>query len=326
VKLALIVPTAKGIYVPAGDFYIDPVKPVPRAMITHAHSDHARRGHGAYLCTEGTAPLLRARLGQIPIQTLPWSKQLTVGEVCISFHPAGHMLGSAQIRIVYKGYVFLVTGDFKREADPTAEAWEPVKAHAVLSECTFGLPIYQWPKSDFVLDAIKHWWIACQRQGRHAVLLAYSLGKAQRLLASLPAMGPRYVHPAIAKGCRAYNSLGVFLGPWRPLPKEGPLTPGSLILWPPQAETAPLNSLGPYEVGQASGWFLLRRHRRTFQGQAFVLSDHADFPQLVDSLLATEAETFYFTHGYTEAMQALFTAKGYESYIWGDATPTFMGS
>ncbi len=321
-KNPIILPTERGLYVPLGDFYIDPFRPVSRAVITHAHSDHARRGSGAYLCSETTAPLLKARLGKVSIQSLAWGEQISLGSVRVSLHPAGHILGSAQVRMEYRGYVFVVTGDYKRDPDPTAEPWEAVRAHAVLSECTFGLPLYRWPNSEGVFSEIASWWAACQANGKHAILFAYSLGKAQRLLAGLPAFGPRYVHPSIARMCQAYEAQGIALGPWRPLSREAPILPGALILMPPPIDPQRLEALAPYEIGQASGWLLLRKHRRTPHLQrAFVLSDHADFYQLIDSLSATGAETLYFTHGYGEAMQTYFAARGYESYIWAHDRP-----
>jgi len=319
VTASVLIPTESGLHVPSGDFYIDPVRPVSRAVITHAHSDHARRGSSAYLCSEPTAPLLKSRLGKVTVETLPWREKIKIGEVQVSFHPAGHILGSAQVRIEYRGFVFLVTGDYKWDADPTAESWEPVNAHAVLSECTFGLPIYQWPDPQQVLTEIAAWWAACQRNAHTAILLAYSLGKAQRILAGLPDLGPRYVHPSIAQMNQAYEVQGISLGPWKPLPQSGSLEAGALILLPPQVSPQHLERFTPYEVAKASGWLLLRKHRRSANlHRAFVLSDHADFYQLVQCLKATGAQTFYFTHGYREAMQTYFAAKGYESYIWPD--------
>lgn len=315
----LVCPTEKGLYVPAGDFYIDPVKPVPRAVITHAHSDHARRGSDAYLCSESSAPLLRSRLGKVSIQPLPWRERITIGEVQVSLHPAGHIRGSAQIRIEHRGFVFLVTGDYKQDLDTTAEPWEAVRAHAVLSECTFGLPVYRWPDPEAVLADIAAWWSTCQRKKHNAILLAYSLGKAQRILAGLPDMGLRYVHPSIARMNQAYEVQGIRLGAWKPLPAEGPLEAGALILMPPQIAPQQLEKFAPYEVAKASGWLLLRKHRRQYPlHQAFVLSDHADFYQIIQCLEATGAETFYFTHGYREAMKTYFAARGYESYVWPD--------
>jgi putative mRNA 3-end processing factor len=318
-KEPLLVPTDKGLYVPPGDFYIDPVRRVPRAVITHAHSDHARRGSGVYLCSMSTVPLLRGRLGNVSVQSLPWGEKLTIGEVQVSFHPAGHILGSAQIRLEYRGYVMLVTGDFKCDADPTAEAWEAVRAHSVLSECTFGLPVYRWPDPVGVIAEIAAWWEACQRKKYRAIFLAYSLGKAQRILASLPDLGPRYVHPSVVRMNQAYEAQGIRLGRWQPLPKDGQVEAGAFILLPPQVRPERLQAFAPYEVAEASGWLLLRKHRRTPSlHQAFVLSDHADFYQLVRCLEATGAERFYFTHGYREAMQTYFAAKGYASYVWPD--------
>ncbi len=316
--MALLVPTPAGIYCPEGDFYIDPHQRVPRAVITHAHADHARSGCGYYLCTPATKPLLDARLGRhASVETLPWHTDRLINGIRLSFHPAGHIQGSAQVRLERKGEVWLVSGDYKHAPDPTTQAWEPVRAHVFLSECTFGLPIFRWPPTEAIIAQIAHWWQDCQRRGVTAVLYAYSLGKAQRLLASLPELGPRYVHPSIAKLNAVYEAQGVALGKWLTWRGTGRPLPQALVLTPKAAKPDWLIPFTPYEEGEASGWFMLSKRRQPNR-RPFILSDHVDFYQLTESIRHTGAEKVYFYHGYTQAMQAYTAHLGYASYIWGD--------
>lgn len=315
--MALLVPTPAGIYCPEGDLYIDPHQRVSRAVITHAHADHAQRGCGSYLCSPETKPLLQVRLGrQAVIETLPWNTPLFINGVKLTLHPSGHIRGAAQVRLEKKGEVWLVSGDYKHDPDPTCEAWEPVRAHVFLSECTFGLPIFRWPPATSVLAQIAHWWQDCQNRGVNAVLYAYSLGKAQRLLASLPELGPRYVHPAIAKINQVYQAQGLSLGKWLPW-SDRPLA-GALVVVPKTAKPDWLLPFSPYEEGEVSGWFLLPKRRQPNR-QPFLLSDHVDFYQLANAVRQIGAERVYFYHGYAEVMQAYFAQLGYASYIWGDA-------
>lgn len=314
-------PTSAGLYCEAGDFYIDPWQPVERALITHAHSDHARRGSKAYLTAEENLPLLRVRLGDISVQTLRWGEPCRIGEVEVTFFPAGHIRGSSQIRLRGRGETWVITGDYKRDLDPTTASFVPVQADVLVSECTFGLPIYQWSPPERVVAEIAEWWAACQAEGKNALLYAYSLGKAQRLLASLPPVGPAYVHGAIAALNTVYEEGGVRLLSWKPLSAWRKSEKGALLLMPPAMQRSrSLSRFAPYEEAQASGWMAVRgRRRQKALDRGFVLSDHADFYQLMHTLAETGAQTVIFTHGYTEAMVRYAQAKGYAAYLWQTA-------
>ncbi|MCS6894984.1 MAG: ligase-associated DNA damage response exonuclease [Bacteroidia bacterium] len=313
-------PTAYGLYCEPGDFFIDPWRPVRKALITHAHSDHARWGCGAYMTAEENVPFLRHRLGEISVQGLAWGEKCSINEVQVSFHPAGHIRGAGQIRLEYKGEVWVITGDYKRHPDPTTSSFEPVRAHGLISECTFGMPIYQWPAPEAVIAEIADWWSACISEGKNAVLYAYSLGKAQRLLAMLPAIGPVYVHSSIAPINRLYEAAGVRLLPWKAA-TEWQKEKGILLIAPPAVQKSRwLSRFEPYEEAQASGWMTIRgRKRQKALDRGFVLSDHADFYQLMQTLRDSEVEQVIFTHGYTEMMTNLARLQGYEATYWQTA-------
>ncbi|HSG55584.1 MAG TPA: DNA ligase-associated DEXH box helicase, partial [Paracoccaceae bacterium] len=190
--------TDRGLYCAAGGFFIDPWRPVDRALITHAHADHARPGHGRYLCTDASMPVMRHRLGVITGDTIRYGETRRIGDALVSFHPAGHVPGSAQIRVEVAGQVWVVSGDYKTEPDDLCEAFEPVRCHTFISECTFGLPVFRWQPQAVVADQINRWWAENAAQGRASLLAAYSLGKAQRLLHLLdPAIGPILTHAAV---------------------------------------------------------------------------------------------------------------------------------
>lgn len=211
--MTLIENTESGIYCPLGDFYVDPWQPVPRAVVTHAHSDHARYGCGHYLVAREGVPIFRQRLGaEAVIDSLDYAEQRRIGDVHVSLFPAGHMTGSAQVRIEHRGEVWVVSGDYKLHSDPTCAAFEPVQCHTFVTESTFGLPIFRWEDPDLVIDQIQRWWCDNQETGRASVIFAYSIGKAQRLLSLLDAsIGPIVGHEAIVNACRAYSAAGVKL-------------------------------------------------------------------------------------------------------------------
>ena len=189
--------TPKGIYCPEGDFHIDPSGAVDRALVTHGHSDHASRGHKSYLCTDQALPVIRHRLGRIVAEGIAYGARRRIGGVTVSFHPAGHVPGSAQIRVERGGEVWVVSGDYKVEADGLCEPFEPVTCHTFISECTFGLPIFRWRPEAEVLADIAAWWARNAAEGRVSVLAAYSFGKAQRLMAGLAGHGPICTHDAV---------------------------------------------------------------------------------------------------------------------------------
>jgi putative mRNA 3-end processing factor len=293
----------QGLYCAAGGFYVDPLRAVERALITHAHSDHARPGSRHYWCARDGADVLRVRLGAgASITGLAYGQSFRLGEVTVSFHPAGHMLGSAQIRLEHRGEVWVVSGDYKTQPDPTCAAFEPVRCHTFVTEATFGLPVYRWPAPASVCADVHAWWEANQQQGRTSVLFAYSLGKAQRLLASLDASrGPVLVHNSVRQFLPAYAAAGVSLPPVAPAtPETVRAAKGrALVLAPPAAEgSAWLESLGEGSRAWASGWMLLRgARRRRGVDRGFVLSDHADWPGLLEAIRGTGATRVLVTHG-----------------------------
>jgi putative mRNA 3-end processing factor len=252
---------------------------------------------------------------------LSWGKPLRINSVQVSFHPSGHIRGAAQIRLEYRGEVWVITGDYKRDLDPTTPPFEPIPAHVLVSECTFGLPIYQWPPTEAILTEIANWWAACRDKGVNAVLYAYSLGKAQRLLASLPPIGPVYVHGSITPLNQLYEAAGVPLLRWKLATLWEKGTTGALILAPPATQKSRwLSRFEPYEEAQASGWMAIRgRRRQRALDRGFVLSDHADFPQLMATLRESGAEKVIFTNGYTEAMVRYARFQGYDAYLWETA-------
>lgn len=294
-----------GLYCPAGDFHIDPWRGVDRAVVTHGHSDHARAGSQHYLCHSASAPILHLRLGQgIRLQTVEYGETLTLGAARVSLHPAGHVLGSAQVRVEVAGEVWVVSGDYKCHADPTCTALEPVRCQTFITESTFGLPVYQWPRPETVFHEIQEWWAANQAQGLTSILLGYSLGKAQRLLAGLAdGPGPLAVHPAVAELLPAYEAAGVSFPPYQVFSSE--VTRGfkglGLLIGPPAiVGTKCLRPLEPAATANASGWMRIRGRRRWQNvDRGFVLSDHADWPGLVATIAATGASSVGVTHGYT---------------------------
>lgn len=318
----LLVPTREGWYCPLGDFHIDPRSAVARAVITHAHADHARRGHGAYLAAADGAGVLRARLGAIALQTLRYAEPLSLGGVQISLHPAGHILGSAQVRVAHRGRVWVVSGDYYLSAhagdhNPTCPPFEPQRCDCFITESTFGLPLYRWQPQAVVLQSINAWWQDNARAGRTSVLLAYSLGKTQRLLAGLnPAIGPLAVHPSVPALNAAYAAAGVGLPAtrtWATL--EGQADRGQ-ALWivPPGATERLMLSDAGCRVALASGWMQLRRARQAARGSdAFVLSDHADWPGLLSAIEATGASRVIVTHGPSDALTRWLKAGGRET-------------
>ncbi|HOX03573.1 MAG TPA: ligase-associated DNA damage response exonuclease [Candidatus Paceibacterota bacterium] len=299
----LIEPTPRGLYCRAGDFYLDPSRPVARAVITHGHSDHAFPGHGAYLCAEPGVAILRQRLGaRASIAGLSYGTSRDCGGVRISLHPAGHILGSAQVRLEHRGEVWVCSGDYKLDSDPTCAPFEPVRCHTFITESTFGLPVYRWPRPALVAAQINGWWRGNRAAGVSSLLFAYSLGKAQRILASIdPSLGPILAHPSILQFYPAYETAGVALPAVDPATADRVRAASgrALVLVPPAAaESLAGWDPGPAALGCASGWMLLRAARRRggFDG-GFVLSDHADWPGLQSAIAATGAEQVLVTHG-----------------------------
>ncbi|MDR3637031.1 MAG: ligase-associated DNA damage response exonuclease [Isosphaeraceae bacterium] len=306
--MPLLETTERGLYCPAGDFFVDPWRPVARAVVTHAHADHACGGCERYLTTRAGRHVLQARVGfEAAVDALEYGEPLRVNDVAVSLHPAGHILGSAQVRVEQRGEVWVVSGDYKVEPDPTCAAFEPVRCHVFVSESTFGLPIYRWsPEADVFAD-VNAWWRANQAEGKASVLFAYSLGKAQRLLAGVDrSVGPIACHGAVENMNRMYRATGVDL-PETSYVGEVPRGADwgrSLIVAPPSANgSAWMRRFGPSASGFASGWMRVRgARRRRAVDRGFVLSDHADWPGLLGAIAATGAERVLLTHGFTAAL------------------------
>lgn len=311
--------TDSGLYCAAGGFYVDPWRAVDRAVITHAHSDHACPGSGAYLAARPGVALLWARVGpEGGIQAVEYGEAVSFGGVRVSLHPAGHILGSAQVRLESGGEVWVVSGDYKLEADPTCAAFEPVACHTFVTEATFGLPIYRWPAEAAVLAEIQDWWTNNQRAGKASVLFAYSLGKAQRVLAGLDsAVGPIYTHGAVENFCRLYREAGIALAPttYASAAPGGTDWSRALVVAPPSANGSPwLRRFGALSTGFVSGWMRIRgaRRRRSLD-RGFVLSDHADWTGLMTAIRATGAERVWVTHGYRGPMVEWLKQQGLEA-------------
>ena len=316
----LLESTEAGLYCREGDFFIDPWRPVDRAVVTHAHADHACRGCGHYLTSRDGANVLRVRMGpDAVIAAAGYGETVTINGVSVSLHPAGHILGSSQVRVEQGGYVWVVSGDYKVEPDATCAAFEPVRCHAFVSESTFGLPIYRWPAQSLVFESIRAWWRSNQEAGRASVLLAYSLGKAQRLIAGVGAdLGPIFTHGAVEPLNRAYRASGV------PLPEtayagaaKGVDWSRALIVAPPSAQGTPwMRRFGAVSTGFTSGWMRIRgARRRRSVDRGFVLSDHADWLGLVAAIDATGAEQVWLTHGYTAVVARWLRDQGREAGV-----------
>lgn len=308
--------TPAGLYCEAGDFYIDPWRRVPKAVITHAHADHARPGMGSYLAAREGRRILRTRLGpSAVIDTLTYGEERSINGVTVSFHPAGHVLGSAQVRIEHRGEVWVVSGDYKIEPDRTCATFEPVRCHTFITESTFGLPVYRWSPQQMIFDDINRWWLQCRELNVAAVLYGYSLGKAQRLIAGVdPVIGPIYCHPSVEELNREYRASGVDLPPtW--LPSQAPARKswgGVLIVAPPSVSGSLwIAKFGEASTAMASGWMLTRGTRRwqSFD-RGFPLSDHADWPSLLQAIDDTGAEQILVTHGQTGPMVRWLTEQG----------------
>lgn len=308
----------EGLYCPAGGFYIDPWRPVERAVITHAHGDHARTGHAHYLAAAPAVHVLRARLGDISLQAVEYGEVIELAGTRVSLHPAGHVLGSCQVRIEHRGRVWVASGDYKVEADPTCAPFEALRCDTFITESTFGLPIYRWPASADVFAEINRWWAGNAAAGRASVLFCYAFGKAQRILAGVdPSIGPLLVHGAVEPLNRAYRASGVELPPTRLVSEidDKSQLRRALVLAPPSAQGTPwLKRFGDYSDAFASGWMQLRgTRRRRALDRGFVLSDHADWPGLMRAIGATGAQRVIVTHGQVPVMVRWLAEQGLDA-------------
>ncbi|NNL19180.1 MAG: ligase-associated DNA damage response exonuclease [Boseongicola sp.] len=312
--------TKSGVYCPAGDFYIDPWRPVDRALITHGHADHARSGMNRYLATRSAAPVMRHRLGDITLQTTDYGETHQVGDAMVSFHPAGHVPGSAQIRVEVGGEVWVVSGDYKVVDDGVSEPFEPVTCHTFISECTFGLPVFNWDQPEAVAADVNAWWAKNAADGRFSICGAYALGKAQRILANLDTnIGPILTHGAIENTNEVLREQGIHLPDTiRVTPDLNPKDhPRAFILTVPSAMNSTwANKFRPASTAFASGWMALRGvRRRRSADRGFVISDHADWGGLNAAIKATGAERVFVTHGYTSVFRRWLEEQGYDAGI-----------
>lgn len=314
--MPLLTLTNHGLYCEAGDFFVDPWEPVDRAVITHAHGDHLTWGSRAYLTASPGVGVLRARMGPAAsIRGVPYGEPLSINGVTVSLHPAGHILGSSQVRLVHRGEIWVVSGDYKTDPDPTCAPFEPVRCHTFITESTFGLPIYRWPAQSEVFAEINDWWRDNVAQGKTSMLYGYTLGKAQRLLAGLdPAIGPILTHGAVERITAAYRASGVSLPPTRyaGTAERRVHAEGAIVIAPPHASGSSwTRRFGNQSTAFASGWMLVRgARRRRALDRGFALSDHVDWPNLLATVAATEASDVWVTHGFTGPVVRWLTEQG----------------
>lgn len=316
--MALIEFSDKGLYCPQGNFYIDPWRAVGKAVITHAHSDHARPGAGWYLCHNHTKPLLQLRLGSNNYQTVEWNEPVFINGVTVSLHPAGHIIGSSQIRVEYKGEVWVISGDYKTTDDGISGKFEPIRCHTFITESTFGLPIYHWKPDEEIFHSIRQWIYGNKMQRRTSVLLAYSLGKAQRVIKNLAdGVENIFVHGAIYNSQEALKNAGWnFPGVKKvtaDISKE--IFCNSLVVAPGSVSDSPwLKKMQPVSIGVCSGWMQVRGNaRRQNVDAGFALSDHADWNGLLSAIKATGAQKVFVTHGFQSVLSRYLNENGIEA-------------
>jgi len=319
----LITLTSKGFYCSAGDFYIDPWQPVAKAVITHAHGDHFTRGCDHYLVSQESETVSRVRMGEeAAMQTLAYGDDVRINGVKVSMHPAGHILGSAQIRVEHRGEVWVVSGDYKTEQKiKTSTPFEPVKCHTFITEATFALPIYRWRPQSEIFAAINNWWRANRDAGRASLIYAYALGKSQRVLAGLDAsIGRICTHGAVERITQAYRQAGIDLPATTYVTQHmeevgKPDWAGSLIIAPLSARGTPwTRKFGNYDSAFISGWMQIRgARRRRAVDRGFVLSDHADWHGLLAAIKETGAEHIGVTHGYVPVFVRYLREYGYDA-------------
>ncbi len=316
-KKPLLQFTDKGIYCEKADVFLDPWRPVKKAIISHGHADHSRWGHRQYITHHANIPIIKHRLGDIAVAGQPWGQPFVINGVKFSLYPAGHIIGSSQIRVESQGEVWVFSGDYKTENDGLTTPFEPVKCHTFITECTFGLPAFKWQPQAQVFEDINSWWATNKSEGQTSVLFGYSLGKAQRLLKFLdPGIGPIYTHAAV-------ENMTTVLRQQVDFPKTRLITKetkneelkGALVIAPPSAHGSPwMKRMVPYATATASGWMTFRgaRRRRAID-KGFVLSDHCDWEGLLQAIDATGAKSIIATHGYTEIFSRFLREKGFDA-------------
>ena len=297
--------TDRGIYCERGDFFIDPWRPVDCALITHAHSDHSHPGHKSYISTESSRPFIESRLGEIKIKGRAYGEKFKMGDTWVSFHPAGHVLGSAQVRVEYKNCVWVASGDYKRTLDPSCQPFEVVECDSFITEATFGLPIYHWESGATTAKKILEW---SQAYRGPSLVFCYAFGKAQRILAELHLLSnrPVYLHGAMERLTQLYRDQNVPLIETKKVSEQDKNYDfaGDLILAPPSAHRSQwMKRFKLPQTAFASGWMAVRgQKRRRGYESGFVLSDHADWPELLETIRATKAKDVYVTHGQSDVL------------------------
>jgi len=315
----LITVTSRGLYCPPGDFYIDPWQPVQTAVITHSHGDHLRHGSARYILARPGTAIASHRLGSgNDIGAVDYGSRLSLGSTVVSLHPAGHILGSAQVRIEHDSQVWVVSGDYKRQPDPTCAPFETVECDVFISEATFALPVYRWRETPQVVEEIVRWWRANREREVASVLFCYALGKAQRVLAEMRAFTDEtvYTHGAVESLTAVYRRTGVQMIPTLSATTERKVDyRGALIIAPPSAAGTPwMRRFGEHSSGFCSGWMRVRgdRRRRGYD-RGFVISDHADWPALLNTCVASRAKRVLLTHGYSDALTRYLNERGTEA-------------
>ena len=319
-KDQLLIFTPQGIYCPRANIYIDPSRKVDYAIVTHAHSDHARRGMKRYLAHKDCVPLLKLRLGEnISVRGIGYGEEIIVNGVKFSLHPAGHIIGSAQVRVEYQGEVWVVSGDYKMEDDGFCTPFEPIKCHHFITESTFAMPIYQWPGQEIAIQGINQWWEENAAEGKTSILLGYSLGKAQRLLHSLADFGPIFTDKAVETTNEALRQHGILLRKTELVNEELSSSDlkKSLIIAPASITQSPIiEKIDSFSMANASGWMMLRNSRKRWGAdRGFIISDHADWPGLNKAVRATGAEKVYVTHGYSETFAQWLRETGMDAVV-----------
>lgn len=312
--------TSLGLYCEAGDFYIDPWRGVERAIITHGHGDHARHGSQHYWTTPATQAVMHARIDpKLQITALEYGETLAFGSVNVSLHSAGHVLGSAQVRVEHEGEVWVASGDYKRDPDPTCEPFEVVACDTFITEATFGLPAYRWRPTPEIAADIFAWWQGNAAKNKPSVLFCYAFGKAQRILAELTAYTDQtaYIHGALGPLVELYRDFGVQMLPTAKVSEVAPGTDFSqaLALAPPSAAGSPwMRRFKNHGTGFSSGWMRIRgNRRRRGYDRGFVLSDHADWPSLLQTIRDTGASRVLATHGKTEVLVRYLNEQGIQA-------------
>lgn len=309
--------TEKGIYCAVAKVYLDPWKPVDKAIITHGHADHSRWGHQQYITHHTNIPIIKHRLGDINVTGKAYGETFVINNVTFSFHPAGHIIGSSQIRVEHKGEIWVFTGDYKVENDGISVPFEPIKCHTFITECTFGLPAFKWASQKDVFNDINNWWTENKSEGKTSIIFGYSLGKAQRILKYLnPEIGKIYTHGAIENMTNVIRPMVSFPETTlitRETKKEDFI--GNIVIAPPSAHGSTwIRKMVPYVTASASGWMTFRgaRRRRAID-KGFVLSDHCDWDGLLTAIKETGATKIITTHGYTEIFSKYLRELGYDA-------------